>query len=137
MAEMDDFRELRMALQRVARSIRRNRDRGITDSHLAVLFRLEARDHSPGELADLELVTPPSMNRTLNCLEQAGHIERHRDAQDARRVRVTITAAGGAAVRETRALRTEWFSERMQMLDPGERAILEAALPVLHRIADV
>src|SRR5690242_6992393 len=113
--EEDD--EVRMVLQRVARRIRANRNRDdLTASHLSVLFLLEADDHSPSELADLERVTPPSMNRTLNTLERAGLVIRHRDEHDARRVRVSLTPAGSATVAETRALRTEWFSQRLHDL---------------------
>ncbi|CAN5367996.1 hypothetical protein BH09ACT5_BH09ACT5_24610 [soil metagenome] len=129
--------ELRMVLQRVARSIRRNRNRDdLTPSHLAVLFLLEERPCSPSELAELERVTPPSMNRTLNTLQEAGLVVRQRDSEDARRVRVELTPAGAAAAEETRALRTEWFARRMTELTAEERATLEAALPVLRRIVE-
>lgn len=127
--------ELRVALQRAARSIRRNRTHDLTDSQLSVLFLLEQADRSPGELADLELVRPPTMNRTLNGLQRDGLIERHRGLRDARKVRVTLTPAGSAAIQETRALRTEWFSRRMAELSPEERATLRAAVPILRRIA--
>lgn len=133
--EHDD--ELRMVLQRVARSIRRNRTRdALTGSHLAILFVLEAGELSPSEIAEIERVTPPSMNRALNTLEKADLVVRHPDAHDARRVRVSLTPAGAATVAETRALRTEWFSQRMLELTEAERGLLIAALPVLRRIAE-
>ena len=129
--------ELRMVLQRVARSIRRNRNRDdLTDSHLGVLFLLEGGDRSPSDLAAMERVTPPSMNRTLNALEGAGLVERLPDASDARRVRVVLTGAGAVTAAETRALRTEWFSQRMHDLSEAEREALLAAVPVLRRIAE-
>jgi DNA-binding MarR family transcriptional regulator len=133
--EQDD--EVRMVLQRVARRIRRNRNRDdLTASHLSVLFLLEAGYRSPSELADLERVSPPSMNRTLNTLERAGLLVRHRDELDARRVRVSLTEPGAATVAQTRALRTEWFSQRMHDLSEAEREALLAAVPVLRRIAE-
>lgn len=129
--------ELRMVLQRVARSIRRNRNRDdLTVSHLSVLFLLEDADRSPSELADIERVSPPSMNRTLNTLERAELVARRPDGRDARRILVSLTAAGAAAVAETRALRTEWFAQRMSELSASERALLIGALPVLRRIAE-
>lgn len=128
--------ELRILIQKVARRIRNNRaSDDLSDSQLGVLFFLEDAAHSPSELAAHERVTPPSMNRTLNGLEQAGLVERTPSDDDARRVRVTITAAGHAQIAETRALRTAWFSQRFADLSPDERRALEAATPVLRRLA--
>jgi DNA-binding MarR family transcriptional regulator len=129
--------ELRLLIQKVARRIRNNRaDDDLSDSQLGVLFQLEEDDHSPTELAAHERVTPPSMNRTLNGLERAGLVARHPADDDARRVRVSITAAGLAQIAETRALRTAWFSRQLADLSPDERAALDAAAPVLRRLAD-
>ena len=128
--------ELRLLIQKVARRIRNNRaDDALSDSHLGVLFQLEDGDHSPGELAAHERVTPPSMNRTLNGLEQAGLVSRHPADDDARRVRVSITPAGLAQIAATRALRTAWFSQRLAELDPADRAALDAAGAVLRKLA--
>ncbi|MEO8095050.1 MAG: MarR family transcriptional regulator [Pseudolysinimonas sp.] len=129
--------ELRVLIQKVARRIRNNRaDTDLSDSQLGVLFSLEEADHSPSELAAHERVTPPSMNRTLNGLERAGLVARQPSAGDARRVRVTITAAGLAQIAETRALRTAWFSQRLAELTPDERKALEAAGQVLRKLAE-
>lgn len=137
MPDASDDEELRLLIQKVARRIRNNRSvADLSDSHLGVLFQLEANgDRSPGELAERERVTPPSMNRTLNGLETAGLVARHPADDDARRVRVTLTPAGLALIAETRALRSAWFAEQLAALDPDERRALRAALPVLRRIA--
>jgi DNA-binding MarR family transcriptional regulator len=133
---MDD-EELRVLIQKVARRIRNNRaGDDFSDSQLGVLFALEDADHSPTELAARERVTPPSMNRTLNGLEHAGLVSRNPADDDARRVRVAITAAGRAQIAETRALRTAWFSQQLEGLTPDERGALDAVLPVLKKLAD-
>ena len=136
---MDDQRgdeELRILIQKVARRIRNNRSSDdFSDSQLGVLFQLEEGDHSPGELAAHERVTPPSMNRTLNGLERAGLVTRHRADDDARRVRVSITEVGLAQIAETRALRTAWFSQRLADLTADERRALDAVTPILRRLA--
>ena len=133
---MDD-EAMRLLIQKVARRIRSNRaDDALSDSQLGVLFQLEDGDHSPGELAAHERVTPPSMNRTLNGLEKAGMVTRHPADDDARRVRVSITPAGLAQIAATRALRTAWFSRRLADLTPDERRALEAVTPILRRLAD-
>ena len=129
--------ELRMLLQRVARRIRNNRADGtMSDTKMGVLFRVEESPATPSQLAERERVTPPSMNRTLNGLEEAGLVKRSPDPDDARKVIVTITPAGNALIAETRRLRTAWFSQRLAELTPDERAALEAVTPVLRRISE-
>ncbi|CAN5304851.1 MarR family transcriptional regulator [soil metagenome] len=129
--------ELRMLLQRVARRIRTNRaDGSMSDTKMGVLFRLEASPATPSQLAVRERVTPPSMNRTLNALEEAGLVARTPDPDDARKVIVTITPAGDGLIAETRRLRTRWFSQQLAELTPDERATLEAVIPVLRRISE-
>ena len=67
--------EFRLLFQKVSRRIRNNRSADVSDSQLSVLFHLDmAGSCSPSELAEHDRVTPPSMNRTLNGLEQAGLI---------------------------------------------------------------
>ena len=137
MANADDHEELRLLIQKVARRIRNNRSSAdLSDSQLGVLFQLEAfGDRAPGELAEHERVTPPSMNRTLNGLEAAGLVARHPADDDARRVRVTLTPAGLGLIVETRALRSAWFAQQFAELGADDRRALEAALPALRHLA--
>lgn len=128
--------ELRILIQRVARRIRNNRAGEDSDTRLGVLFRLAEEDFSPSELAAHDRVTPPSMNRTLNGLERDGLVARTPAEDDARRVRVSITASGRARIAETRALRTAWFAQQLDQLTEDERRTLEAATPVLRRLAE-
>jgi len=129
--------ELRLLLQRVSRRIRSNlADGTMSDAKMGVLFRVEKDPATPSQLAERERVTPPSMNRTLNALEDAGLVARAPDPDDARKVVVTITTAGTELIRETRRLRSTWFSQRLAELTPDERAALEAVIPVLRRIAE-
>jgi DNA-binding MarR family transcriptional regulator len=133
-----DEGELRILIQKLARRIRSQRaDDSLSDSHLAVLFHLE-RDgaRAPIELARLERISAPSMNRALNSLEALGLVARTRSATDARKVDVTLTAEGRATIEATRRLRTEWFAERLAELSETERAALTAAAPVLRHLID-
>ena len=137
MADRESDDELRMLLQRVARRIRNNlADGTMSDAKMGVLFRVEVDPATPSQLAERERVTPPSMNRTLNALEDAGLIARHPDPHDARKVIVTITESGLALIHETRRLRTAWFTQQLAQLTPDERGSLEAVIPVLRRIAE-
>lgn len=128
--------ELRLALQRLSRDIRRKRGARLSDSQLTVMFHLAHGECSPSELADWENLAPPSINRTLNGLEAAGLIERRPADDDGRRVRVRLTDDGSAAIAETRRLRDEWFSQRLANLSTDERRALDTVVPLLHRLAD-
>lgn len=132
--ETDD--ELRIVFQRIARRIRTHRSAELSDSHLSVLFHLEVHGAlTPGRLAELEHITPPSMNRTLNGLEEAGLVARTPDPDDGRRVLVTILEPGVELIRATRELRSAWFSDRLASLDPDERRRLDDVLPILRKLA--
>jgi len=133
-----DADELRLVVQKLARRIRANRpDQGITDAQLAVLFLLDREGElTPGRIAENEHVTPPSINRTLGGLEEAGWIRRRPDPGDARRVLVSMTDAGTALVGETRRLRTAWFTQRLAELSADDRRALEGAASVLRKLAE-
>jgi DNA-binding MarR family transcriptional regulator len=130
--------DLRVLIQKVARRIRAERGgEGITDTQLGVLWQLETHGRStPGVLAERERVSPPSMNRTLNALEAAGFVRREPSDEDARQVWVSVTEAGDALIAETRRLRTAWFHQQLDALEPHERAALEAAREVLRKLAN-
>lgn len=128
--------ELRLLVQKISRRIRNNRGAQLSDSQLGVLFDLDLNGPmTPGRIATLEHVSPPSMNRTVNGLEDAGLVRREPDPTDGRRVLVTLQPAGAQLIRETRRLRSAWFSSRLRTLSSQERALLDAALPVLRKLA--
>lgn len=131
-----DEDELRFVIQRLSRRIRANRGtERLSESQLSVLFHLEKQGpQAPSELAVLERVTPPSMNRTLNLLEEEGFVTRAKSADDARKVLVEPTPAALDLLAETRRLRTAWFSRRLEELTDGERAQILAVLPVLRKL---
>lgn len=136
--ESDPDEQLRMIIQRLARRIRAERaGESISDTQLGVLWRLRNDGPTtPGELAAAERVSAPSMNRTLNALEASGFVRRDPSDDDARKVRVSLTASGDHIIVETRRLRRQWFHAQLEELSPTERAALEAARPVLDRLAD-
>jgi DNA-binding MarR family transcriptional regulator len=134
----DPYEELRVLIQKVARRIRAERaGEGISDSHLGVLWWLASEGRcTPGGLATAEKVSAPSMNRTLNALEANGLVQREPSVDDARKVWVSITAAGEHVIAETRRLRQQWFHAQLEVLTPAERAALEGVRPILRRLAD-
>ncbi len=130
--------ELRMATFRLARRLRAQRDLdSMSDGQFAVLAALRWHGpHTLGELADRERVTAPSMNRTVNCLEESGYVARRPDEIDRRKVNVEVTDAGTSLVNEAVRRRDAWLEEALAELSGTERATLAAAVPLLRKVAD-
>ncbi|WP_460772749.1 MarR family winged helix-turn-helix transcriptional regulator [Microbacterium sp. GXF7504] len=130
--------DLRLATFRLGRRLRAQRVVDtVTDSQLAVLAALLWGGlRTLGELADGERVTPPSMNRTVNCLEEAGYITRTPDAEDRRRVLIEVTDAGRRLMEETQRRRDAWLEDALAELTPAQRSALVAAVPVMRQVAE-
>jgi DNA-binding MarR family transcriptional regulator len=129
---------LRQTVLRLARRVRAERaDSAMSDGKLSVLFVLTNEGaQTLGSLAESERVTPPSMNRTINALVEQGFVTRESDATDGRKVVIDISDAGRRLVKETRRRRDAWFSSRLAALTSEERDLLDAAAPILRRLAD-
>ncbi|MFP7761979.1 MarR family winged helix-turn-helix transcriptional regulator [Marisediminicola sp. LYQ134] len=133
-----DDHELRLTILRLARRIRlMQADESVTEGQRTALFQLHR--HGPqtlGSLSALERVSPPSMNRTVGALVDAGLVTRVTDSDDARRVTIALSVDGDAFVAETRRRRDEWFTRRLHTLAADERQLLLDATPILARLAD-
>ena len=134
--DLDD--ELRIAIMRLARRMRLERaDEDVTDGQLSVLFVLTKHGaQTLGALSEHERVTPPSMNRTVNALENNGLIVRESSPDDGRKVLITLTDRALALVAETQRRRVAWFSRQLASLSAAERGALDAAAPILRTLAD-
>ncbi|MCW4385869.1 MarR family transcriptional regulator [Salinibacterium sp. SYSU T00001] len=130
--------ELRLTIARLARRMRQERaEADLGPSQLGVLIALAVRGpQTLGELSTHERVTAPSMNRTVNLLEASGLLARAASPFDGRKVIIDLTDAGHALVDETKRRRDAWFAERLSSLSDHERAVLDAALPVLRKLAE-
>ena len=60
--------DLRIACQRVSRRVRFESTDELAPHLVSALSHLRKGARTPGELAELERVAPPSMTRTVNCL---------------------------------------------------------------------
>ena len=109
----------------------------VSDTQLSVLFNLwKEGPQTLGALADLDRVTPPSMNRTVGALAELELVTRTSSPDDGRKVVIELTVAGAEVVTETRRRRQEWFSRVIAGLDDAQRAVLDAATPLLMELAD-
>ena len=130
--------ELRPALLRLARNLRRETAALGVTSHQATLLALV--DGRPGlslrELADAEGISAPSLSGHVDRLETAGLLLRMRSEEDRRRVGLELTPDGRAILRRVRARRTTWLAERLAHLSDEDRERVEAALPALRRMLE-
>ena len=129
--------ELRMATFRLARRLRAERAiDAMSDGQFAVLAALKVYGpHTLGELADRERVSSPSMNRTVNCLEESGYLARTPDIDDRRKVNVSLTDAGREVVDETVRRRDAWLEEALAALTPQQRHLLAEAAGIMLAVA--
>jgi DNA-binding MarR family transcriptional regulator len=133
-----DDQELRLSIQRLARRIRSMQgDEDVTEGQRSVMFTLANNGpQTLGSLSEHERVTPPSMNRTINALVDAGLVTRVTAADDARKVRLDLSDNGRDFIEETRRRRDAWFTQRLEELTPHDRAVLDEAAAILKALAD-
>lgn len=128
--------ELRLACMRIARRVRNESTHAIAPHHFSVMCRLEDAPRTPGELAELEKVSAPSMTRTVAGLVELGYVERTPDPSDKRQVIVSLTDDAHRALKETRRRRDAWMAVRIGHLDPEEQAILRKASAILTKVSN-
>lgn len=89
------------------------------------------------ELARIEQISPQSIGVTLATLEKRGLVERAADPGDGRRIILSLTDAGKAAVAAKRVARNAILSQALSAnFSPAERAQLLAIAPLLERLAE-
>lgn len=132
---------LRISVARLSRRLRSERDpenEQISVGQLSVLGILaRLGECTVGELAAHERVQPPSMTRTVNCLEEGGYVERRPHEIDRRQVVVALSEQGRAAVAAERRRRDAWLARQLRELTPEERSVLRQAAPIIERLANV
>ncbi|CAA9409981.1 MAG: Transcriptional regulator, MarR family [uncultured Nocardioides sp.] len=130
--------ELRVGVMRLRRrlALEHHPENDLSLAQMAVLALLLRRGElTIGELARLERVQPPSMTRTVSCLEELGLVERGRHETDGRVVVVALTERGRAVVLADRSRRDAWLAVQLSQLTPDERAVLRVAAPILDRLS--
>ena len=132
-----DAPDLRIAVMRLARRLRNERSSdAMTPSQMAVLATLlREGPMTPGDLAEVERVQPPSMTRILHSLLGADLVERTPHPTDGRQVLYAVTRTARVMVERDRRRRDQWLSQRLADLTRDELDIVERAIPVLNRLA--
>ena len=132
---------LRISVARLQRRLRGERDPSnelLPVGQLSVLGLLRRfGDSTVGELATLERVQPPSMTRTVNCLDEGGYVVRRKSESDGRQVVVALSEKGKQTLADDRRRRDAWLAQRLRELTPEERSVLREAAPILERLAQL
>jgi DNA-binding MarR family transcriptional regulator len=133
---------LRISVSRLARRLRAQRTTSglteavLSETQLAALSALEKHPAmTPGELAEHEKVQPPSMTRVIAVLEERHLVLRSPHPTDRRQAILTVTGEGRALVQRVRRRKDAWLAQRMAELNDAERAILQAAVPILEKLS--
>ena len=130
--------ELRPALLRLARNVRKETEAlGVTSHQVTLLWLVRAQ---PGlslrELAEEEGISAPSLSGHVDRLEAAELLRRVRSKDDRRRVGLELTREGRTLLKRVRARRTTWLAERLAHLSDDERERIEQALPALYALLE-
>ncbi len=128
--------DLRLACMRISRRVRYEATHEVAPHQFSVLVRLDKASATPGELAEIERVSKPSMTRTVARLVERGLVERQAHPSDGRQVILTLTQAGRQTLRAIRRQREAWMAARVARLSPREQRILADAESILSRVAN-
>jgi DNA-binding MarR family transcriptional regulator len=127
---------LAVSVSRLSRRLRRERHSDLTPTQLSALGALLRNGPlTLGALARHENVQPPSMTRTVNCLDRMGMLVREPDPTDRRQVLLRVSGPGKKLLNAERKRRDAWLAQRLIELEPRERAVLREAAVILERLA--
>lgn len=129
--------DLRIACGRISRRVRFESKSEVAPHQFSVLVTVyNAGPLTPTQLAAHDRVSTPSITRTINCLAEAGLVERLAHPDDGRQVLVQLTDAGRQVVEETRASRDMWMLEHIASLNSEQLVLLRQAADLLLEVSN-
>jgi DNA-binding MarR family transcriptional regulator len=124
---------LRLTIVRTARRLRQEAGTDLSPSLTAALSTVERHGPmTPSELASRERIQRPTATRVLARLVEEGLVERTPDPQDGRSALVSATPAARELLAKLRTRKTAFLAERLERLDPADRAVLDRAADILE-----
>jgi DNA-binding MarR family transcriptional regulator len=90
-----------------------------------------------GRLAEREQIGKASVTRMAARLEDLGLVERSQDGSDGRIFLLRLTASGRELLAEASRRADQYLDRQIAVLDPADRRLLVACVPVLQRLLDV
>ncbi|HYR93292.1 MAG TPA: MarR family transcriptional regulator [Methylomirabilota bacterium] len=107
---------------------------GIPAAQLSALSVLMGGPRTLGEMATAEQVRPPTMSTLVRDMELAGLVRRSGDADDARVVRLEMTAKGRRVLAKGREMRIADIERRIRRLRPDEAGTVAQAVTIVERM---
>jgi DNA-binding MarR family transcriptional regulator len=112
-------------------------DDGLTPAQASVLgIVAHYRSLALAELIEIEGLNPTMLSRVVGKLDSLGLIQRLRDPDDYRAVRVEVTPEGEETWQRISSLRAAIISECVAGLPAEQDATLVASLPMLENLAE-
>ena len=129
-----------LAIHRLRRGLRAALPPGqfnFNPTQLLILTQLAGSDPMRvGELAQRVHCSQPTATTVVNGLEAIGLVRRIKDTEDGRAIKVSLTEAGLASLREVGQQEAVYLDTLMDELSEPDRAAMIAAVPVMLRIAE-
>ena len=105
---------------------------GVTRTQLIILGLLERQpDVSQSKLAEVAEVTPMTIARLVDCLEELGLVERCTDPKNRRAWRLRLTPAAAPILRGMRRLRPKLHSTVTKGIDPSVLEVMALGLSLM------
>jgi len=111
---------------------------GVGYTYIAALATLNnAGSISPSALAKREMISPPSVTRVVDLLENRGFVERVENPNDGRQSVIKTTSAGRRLIQKGRMRRSASLAESLESINHGELKLLHDAFELLTRLYDL
>ena len=109
----------------------------LTGPQLTIMTRLNNLGAARiSEIARLEGIRMPTASNALHQLEQRGMVERIRDTEDRRGVRVTLTPLGKKELERVGAERTKHLADMLSSLPPEHLEIAADIALIIEQLAE-
>ncbi|MBV7282372.1 MULTISPECIES: MarR family transcriptional regulator [Corynebacterium] len=109
----------------------------LTGPQLTILSRLKSDGAARiSELAKREGIRMPTASNALHQLESRGLVERVRDNNDRRGVRVQLTEQGAVELERVGEERIAQLADMFSTLEDEEIAAIEEIVPIINRLAE-
>lgn len=105
-------------------------------AQLSALSVLMGGPRTLGELAAAEQVRPPTMSKLVSDMERASLVRRSGDSDDARVVRVEMTAKGRRLLAKGREMRIADIERRIRTLSSEEAGTVADAVAIVERMLE-
>lgn len=107
---------------------------GVPAAQLSALSVLMGGPRTLGEMATAEQVRPPTMSKLVADMERVGLVRRSSDPEDARVVRLEMSAKGRRVLSKGRELRIADIERLVHRLRPEERDSVADAVGIVERM---